>query len=301
MKGELELIEKAAAEGGLLFLNDPTTAIDGRRWQRAEDRGLWLQVAPGAYRHAATPLTLEMQIRAGSRWLGRRGALWGSTALAWLGVAVPPPATAAFVVPRSLRSIPNWAEVHTTKVWNPRDVILHQGIRTTTATRAILDFATTGASATVLAHTIDDAVRVRRTSLPNLRHRLHELSGSGRAGCRLLRELLLDSGGESYLERRFLRLLRTSGLPRPECQVVFKSNGQRAARVDFRFPAHDVVVEVSGRLGHTSDRDRQRDARRRNALQQQGQEVIEFTSLDVIDDPDYVLRSLRTSLHLPAA
>ncbi|MDP2291191.1 MAG: hypothetical protein Q8M22_08360 [Actinomycetota bacterium] len=80
----------------------------------------------------------------------------------------------------------------------------------------------------------------------------------------LLSELLLDAGGDSYLERRFLRLVRFAGFPRPHCQVVMKSHGQRVARVDFTFPGSMIVVEVSGRLGHVSDRDRQRDARRRN-------------------------------------
>lgn len=61
----------------------------------------------------------------------------------------------------------------------------------------------------------------------------------------------------------------------------------------------NVVVEVSGRLGHSSDRERQKDARRRNELQEMGTKVLEFTTADVIDDPGYVLRTLapyRTSL-----
>ena len=107
---------------------------------------------------------------------------------------------------------------------------------------------------------------------------------------------LLDSGGESYLERRFLRLLRVNGLPRPECQVVFRRGGTTAARVDFRFPGRSVVVEVSGRLGHTSDRDLQRHARRRNALVHAGWQVLEFTTADVIDTPDYVLATLTSAL-----
>ena len=59
--------------------------------------------------------------------------------------------------------------------------------------------------------------------------------------------------------------------------------------------ATNVIVEVSGRLGHTSDRDRQKDARRRNALQQLGKTVLEFTTVDVMSAPDYVLNTLRTS------
>jgi very-short-patch-repair endonuclease len=56
-----------------------------------------------------------------------------------------------------------------------------------------------------------------------------------------------------------------------------------------------VVVEVSGRFGHTSDRDRQKDARRRNALQQLGKAFLEFTTIDVLLSPEYVLATLRTS------
>src|SRR5207342_473290 len=109
----------------------------------------------------------------------------------------------------------------------------------------------------------------------------------GRPGIALLREILLDSGGESFLERRFLNLMRTAGLPRPTCQVAYATNGM-VMRVDFEFQPTNVVVEVTGRLGHTSDRDRQKDARRRNALQQLGKEVLEFTTVDVLSAPDYV-------------
>ena len=77
--------------------------------------------------------------------------------------------------------------------------------------------------------------------------------------------------------------------------MVFRSDSRVAARVDFLF-GQRLVVEVSGRLGHTSDRDRQRDARRRNDLQQRGIVVLEFTTADVIDDPPYVLATRRRGL-----
>ena len=105
---------------------------------------------------------------------------------------------------------------------------------------------------------------------------------------------MLDSGGESFLERRFLRLMRTAELPKPSTQVAYSAKG-RAMRVDFEFRGMDIVVEVSGRLGHTTDRDRQKDARRRNALQQLGKTVLEFTTVDVMSNSDYVLATLAES------
>ena len=274
--------------------------VTAHQWRRWEDEGRWLQVAPECFRHVATPLTFEMQVKAGAAWLGRRGALFGVSALAWLEILPTAPTVVEFLVPRSKRSLPNWLKVHTTSRWNAGDVITHRGVRTCAAARAIIDFAMQMPSANELETVIDRAVALHLTSLPTLRRRLTALSGSGRPGSRLLRELLLDSGGESHLERRFLRLVRVSGIRRPACQVVFTSTTKRVARVDFHFADERVVVEVSGRLGHVSDRDRQRDARRRNALQQAGETVLEFTTADVIDSPAYVLTTLRTSLKVAA-
>lgn len=67
-------------------------------------------------------------------------------------------------------------------------------------------------------------------------------------------------------------------------------------RVDFQFTVQRVIVEVSGRVGHAADIDRQRDARRRNELDRQGWTVREFTTADVLDDPSYVVATLRPLL-----
>jgi very-short-patch-repair endonuclease len=297
VRSEAALIEWAAAHHSLVTAaGRRAVGVSDAVWERAQADGLWLQVAPGQFRHAATPLTFEMKVRAGAAWLGPRGALFGTTALRWLDVEVSEPTHAEFLVPRGIRSIANWAVIHTTTTWDKGDVINHRDVRSTSATRALLDYATQRPTAAELENAIDSAIRLRRTALPKVTSRLATLRGPGRVGSRFLSELLLDSGGESYLERRFLRLLRAEGLPRPECQVIFRRNGQRVARVDFTFPAVNTIIEVSGRLGHTSDRDRQRDARRRNQLQQLGNRVIEFTTADVIDDPGYVLTTLRDEL-----
>ena len=297
VKDETQLIERARASHRLVSVADIAAAgIGAARWQRWQDANKWIQVTPEHFRHAATELTFEMTVHAGAGWLSSRGALHAATALFWLDIELPKPQRAEFIVARTLRSIPNWIPIHTSSSLGHKDIIRHRGIRTTTATRALLDYAAAGVTACELEQAIDSAIRLRRTALSRLRKRLAEVGGRGRAGTRLMRELLLDSGGESHLERRFLRLLRELRLPRPECQVVFRRDNKTVARVDFRFPGTNVIVEVSGRLGHTSDSDRRRDAHRRNALQQSGFQVLEFTTADVIDGKDYVNTTLRTSL-----
>jgi len=51
-----------------------------------------------------------------------------------------------------------------------------------------------------------------------------------------------------------------------------------------------------GRRGHVSDRERAKDARRRNELQALGLIVLEFTTHQVETQPGYVLATLRPHL-----
>ena len=186
--------------------------------------------------------------------------------------------------------------MHLARDWSPKDLLRKDDVRLTTATRTIIDLAGQGATAVELERAIDSAVRLRLTSIPTLTKRMAELAKPGRPGIPFLRELLLDSGGESALERRFLRIIREARLPRPQTQVTFKVRTTRAIRVDFLYPKQMVVIEVSGRVGHASDADRRKDARRRNELQHRGFVVIEFTTADVMTDPEYVEPTVRREL-----
>ena len=116
---------------------------------------------------------------------------------------------------------------------------------------------------------------------------------------RLLDELLVDAGGHTMLEREFLRLMREAHLPRPETQVIFRDGQRTAARVDFLFPEWKIVVEVSGRLGHSSPSERARDAQRRNELQDLGMRVYEFTWEQVTKRPVWVQSQMRRHLKVP--
>ena len=216
MRSEIELIERARWKHLLVSSEDVTAAgISPARWQRWQDANRWIQVTPNHFRHTATTLTFEMTVQAGAAWLAGRGGLHAASALFWLDVEIPEPQRAEFIVARSQRSVPNWIPIHTSSSLREDEIIRHRGIRTTTATRALLDYAAVGVTASELEQAIDSAIRRRRTALPRLRKSLADVGGRGRAGTRLMRELLLDSGGESHLERRFLRLLRDLRIPRP--------------------------------------------------------------------------------------
>lgn len=291
------LLELAARRHQVITLDDVAeVGMTPRQWQRRTRSGDWVAVVPGVWRHAAVRETFEVRVRAGSRALGRDAALAGAAAAAWWGLDGfdRERESVRFVVPRERR----WrgsAQVRTTRDWRPADLLWCDGVRVTSVTRVITDLAEIGETPRRIEGAIDSGIRSRFTSIPTLHRRIAQLSEHGRRGVPLLRELLLDSGGESALERRFLRLIRGAGLPRPRTQVAHAREAGRAMRVDFEF-ATGLVVEVSGRLGHTSDRDRQRETRRRNALQATGVRFVEFTTADVIEDPDYVIATVSGGL-----
>lgn len=296
MDVDAKLIELAETKHMLVNRADVATVMSSRQWCRRVDSGLWSPVAPGVWRHCVTPLDWKLQARAGLRSLGREAALHGRTACGWWALGDLNVGDVEFVVPRSRKNHSFPFVLHTTRHWDTKDLLVHDGLRLTSASRTIIDLAGIGTTAGQLETVIDDAIRARLTSLPTLRKRLAVLSGKGVVGGSLLRALLLDTGGDSHLERRFLEVVRRAGLPRPTCQVVHRSGGQRIARVDFQFPETNIIVEVSGRLGHVSDRDRQRDAHRRNALQVAGNIVLEFTTADVLDGQPYVVATLAAQL-----
>lgn len=273
-----------------------TSGMTARQWRRRTAAGEWLSVMPGVWCHAATPQTWELKVRAAALYLGSPAALAGRSAARWWGLDGFEDAEAIeFAVPHARRSR-GGPSIHVVRQWARKDLVVRAGVQVTTVTRTIIDLAGFGESARRLEQAIDSGVRHRWTSVPTLTTRMAGLSRPGRKGIPELRELLLDSGGESALERRFLRLLRAAHIPRPQTQVSFRAHTTRAIRVDFLFVREGVVVEVSGRVGHASDADRRKDARRRNELMQRGLLVLEFTTADVIDDPHYVVATLRKSL-----
>ncbi len=171
------------------------------------------------------------------------------------------------------------------------------GFRTTTASRTIVDLAASlGADRLGLA--IDSAARLGLSSPAYLLRRMTDLRAPGRAGIRLLDAVMLDSGGHSWLERRYLQLMRLAGLPRPVCQAVHRRAGAFVARVDFDYRPLPLVVEVAGRQGHSSDADRAKDARRRNELGSLGVHVLDFVTTQIIEQPQYVVDTVRERICL---
>jgi very-short-patch-repair endonuclease len=241
---------------------------------------------------AGSPDTWNRRLQVGLLALG--GDAWVSheAAAALLGLDRSVPGALEFTTARARRCRPPaGCIVHTTTRIGAVDVLTVGGFRCASATRTVLDLAA-GATPDRLAAALDSSIRLHLSAPLVLIERLGELRGPGRYGVRLLDQLLLDSGGETMLERRFLALVREAGLPRPVTQQRVRSHGRHVARVDFLYTAQSMVVEVSGRLGHSNPADRGRDAQRRNELQDLGFAIYEYTWGDIVRRPRYVTTTL---------
>ncbi len=273
--------------------------------------GRWPLVLPGVVRLPGAPTSPQSTLIAGLLLLGDRAVASHRSAAALHGLEGFRLDTVEFTARSGRHHFTPLLRVHSTSRLEPLDVTsvrrdLPPGTRrdrslrrarpvthlpATSPSRTIIDLAWSE-PADVVSRAIDSAVRHGLTSPSYLADRLADLRGRGRRGVRLLDVLLDDSGGHSWLERRFLRLVREAGLPRPDTQVVVRASRRFVARVDFLFRPQRLVVEVSGRLGHTSEPDRRRDSRRRNELQSLGYRVIEFTTGDVVGEPARVIAEL---------
>lgn len=261
------------------------------------------RVAPRVWRLVGAEVTWRQRLHVGLLTLGRMSWVSHDAAAQLHGFDRTPSDRVEFLVVRRNRNAQLDERIHTTRRWGPVDEVVIDGLRATSATRTILDLANVRVHPDRLRAAIDSAVRLELSSPEALRRRLDAIRSKGRVGVRRIEELIEDSGGHTMLERRFLELLRAARLPRPETQVVFRTEHQDrfVARVDFFFPRHGLVVEVSGRLGHSSSAERARDAQRRNELQDLGLRVYEFTWEDVTQRAVHVIAQMRRLLSPAAA
>jgi very-short-patch-repair endonuclease len=293
VKLDIALNDLAADQDGLLTV-EQLRSHGVTRWtqQRLVADGWMFRLAPRVYALRGSPDTHRRRLRCGLLCLGERSWVSFEAAAALHGLDRSRPHAVEFTIDRRQRPAVLPFAVHTTTRLDPIDHVNVDGFRVMSATRTIFDLALARAHPHRVEAAIDSAVRLQLSSPEVLERRLATLRGSGRWGCRRVEEMIVDSGGHTHLERRFLELVREAGLPRPRTQVVFRVGSRHVARVDFLFDDAGVVIEVSGQKGHASPSERARDAQRRNELQDLGLRVYEYTYDDVTKRPEWVRRTL---------
>ena len=205
------------------------------------------------------------------------------------------------LVTRAHRSVATPARVASTAVALTRaDTVTIDGIRCLSAQRLILDAPLFDFSKAEIENAIDSAIRLKLVSEQRLRAAVIKRHRQGINHGRVLLDALVDTGGESRLERWFLAIVRQAGLPRPELQKVWRTDQRIVGRVDAFFDG-GLVVELAGHGTHSSRHDRQRDEQRRTELTLRGLRVITFTYDDIRDRPAWVVARLLEALSMSVA
>jgi very-short-patch-repair endonuclease len=174
----------------------------------------------------------------------------------------------------------------TTLTW--AEVGRRDGIPITTPTRTLIDIS--GRLPTKrLEAAVNEADKLDLIDPEALRAALGEFSGQpGAAVVRRLLDRRTFSLTDSDLERRFLRLVRRAGLPRPEtgCSV----NG---FKVDFHWPRIGLIVETDGLRYHRTPAQQARDRRRDQVHTAAGMTALRFTHSQVRFEAAFVVETLR--------
>jgi len=147
---------------------------------------------------------------------------------------------------------------------------------------------------------LDHALRRDPDLLDRVLERHLEVARRGRTGTVALRALLAERAGgdlvDSGFERRTLRLIAGSTLPRPVTQLHVV-DGDFQCWLDIAWPAHMVAVECDSLAHHQGERAFRWERVRRRRLNGLGWTVLEFTYREVTRQGPMVLAEL--ARHLP--
>mgnify|MGYP000879386774 CR=1 FL=1 len=258
-------------------------------------RGEWRRLSSGILVIAGTPETFEMRAIAA---LAARpdAALSHQTAGRFLGVELADDEIHLTDSGGSSRC--SGARLHRTELL-PCDVTRRSGFRVTTMERTLVDLGATLGS-NQLRRCIEDQVISGRTTFEPVEATFDRLARPGRPGIARTRAVLAQLDGqpptESELEAMFERLLDVHGLPQPERQVTFEWSPEEQGRVDGWYPQASLIVELDGRRFHARVAAFERDRKRDQIALMHDLNVVRFTHLQITDQPEWVIRVLRSRL-----
>jgi very-short-patch-repair endonuclease len=238
------------------------------------------------------------------RWLaavlacGRGAALGYATAAFEWSMRRAEPRLTEIVVPHATKRARAGLRIHRHPGLRRDEVTTERGIRVTTPTRTILDYAAI-ATDRELEYALDQAEVQELTDYPAL-DAIARAHPKHRGSARLRRTLAdYEAGADrtrSDLEKAFLALCERHGLPRP-----LVNEPLQGMTVDFVFAAERVAVETDSWRWHRGraafERDRARDA----VLAAAGWQTLRFTDRQIERAQATVVRALGAALTPRAA
>jgi len=294
------LIELASPSGYLTRQRAYDAGISARQLRRRAQVGWIDQVGANGFVLVSERRTKTVDLEASIAEIG--GECWASGATAaalhgFDGYELRRPFHVTVMRGRNIERA--GVRVHTTKEMPRIDRSVTNGIVLTSPARTVIELARS-LDARRLTAALDSGLRDGGFNEDLLHRRIVALRSKGRYGIPLLLDVIagLDAtrGGESWLEREYLRITAAAGLPRPATQQVLTKALDKLVRVDFRYPGTNVVVEVLGYRFHRDPSQLRRDTERVSALVVDGYRPLQFTYEHLVESPQWVVETVRRLL-----
>ncbi|MCW4355781.1 DUF559 domain-containing protein [Hoyosella sp. YIM 151337] len=249
--------------------------------------GRWTRLYPGVYVATDRAVDAAVTLRAAVHAAGDSAVAHGLSAAWWHGLLTHPPRLHYVTIPHSRRITKAEGRRIRHRDIHKHDVTTVRGLPVTGLPLTILEAAVDHPRGSVF---LDRALQTH-TTLDALR-RVHERN-RGRAGARAAEVLLqaAGEGGASAAERLLHRLLRRADIGGWQPHV--RSIGYE---IDVAFIRERVAIEVDGWAWHRDAARFRSDVDRQNALMNAGWLVLRFTWHHLANEPDRVLREIRSAL-----
>lgn len=295
-----KLAELASAQHGVVTaLQAVETGMTRHQIERLVGQGFWWRLTRGCYAVSGSPSTWHQRVMAAC--LSTDGVASGVTAGRLHGLRSLPDDDRVHVTVdrgRSVRS--SLAVVHAARDLHLDDPAYVDRIPATGIPRTLLDVAAVSGPVR-FPRILDDALDRHLTTIAELDACLTRHRKQGRPGVLRMATALMARGDgafatESVLERRFLELCDSHGLPRPRTQVRLACRGRVFARCDCVWAEARLIVELDGRRGHTQLTNRELDSARDQEAAALGWRVMRVTWHQVTREPAAVADRVRRAL-----
>ena len=265
--------------------------LSAREIERRLESGALLREYRGVYRVGHRAPSVDARYRAAVKACGDGAVLCGRAA-GHLHRLLKGRAAAPVVLVQGKRKVEGLA-VRRTRRLDPRDTADVRGIRVTTVPRTLVDLAGE-LDIEELARASHEAGVLHRTTPAQVKAVLARRPNAPGAGN--LREVMFGHVPVtlSKLERGFVAVVREIRRPVPVTNRVASER-----RVDCRWPAHGLTVELDSYRFHNSRHSWEQDRRREREARLRGDEFRRFTYADVFEDRRYMRGELCALL--PAA
>lgn len=273
--------------------------VNSRTIDDRTKRGTYERIHPGVYAIAGSPVQWRRDVIAAVFAATEPAAASHRTAAYLWAMTDRLPRTVEIATRRHLRVKRVNHQVRESKDLRSSDIVVVDGIPTTSAVRTIVDMGASAPSVFV-EKCLDNGLRMGLFDIWSVQRFIMRVARKGRNGIGTIRPLVeqrLTWTGitESDLEDLLRRVVAESPFPMPTPQhELFDVRGELIGRFDFAYPNRFSIIECDSEKYHMDRVSFQRDRVKQTRAQMLGWTVYRVTWRQLVDDPESVRAIIAT-------